>query len=670
MATISQTKAPKKDQIKGSSKNKVGSASSKKSSASINFSESVTNTLKNKMDDYNKKHPNSKVSLGTLKAVFRRGAGAFSSSHRPGMSRSGWAFARVNKFLLKKGGTKVKAAYVQDDDLMKKGGELQSTFEKGGLIAPNGAKSNLTPEQYKLVRTPEFKAWFGDWENDPENASKVVDENGEPLVVYHGTTKFFNVFKISDKFREDWGVRDYGVYFSDDKKTAEMYSLDFTKKEEEYNKYEKELQNLAKNGKFDDYKKLNIEFNKKYPISDLSKRFYKVRLLECFLNIKNPFKIDGKGLNWFNILNGVVDKALNNNYNGIIVKNIIEVNDIISTTYLAFEPTQIKLADGTNDTFDGENPDIRYEQGGNVGQDITCIRCKWQWNTKDSDESDKYVCHNCGFDNRTYYDADPMGKFKDGGMLKRPHSINLIAIKHSTKIEDVIKALEEGTKIEKEHTKNDSVAKTIAQHHLWESIDYYKKLEEMEKSFELGGEQEEYSHKDYIDNEREEISEVLNADDLRISKFLICKAKYELAQNKENTTLDEEDANLWNYVKILWLDAMRKVSDKKYEHGGNVENKKSLHQIYTYEKGGLAYGNSHAKGGIPLLNKGTNSKIEIEGGEGVINKRSMQMNDKMEFEGEKLTPCQIISKINQKGGGVKFKCSDVVDIIKNDGKYK
>jgi GNAT superfamily N-acetyltransferase len=235
-------------------------------------------------------------------------------------------------------------------------------------IAPNGKKSNLTPEQYRLVRTAAFKNWFGDWENDPEKASKVIDENGEPLVVYHGTTKFFNVFKISDKFREDWGVRDYGVYFSDDKKTAEMYSLDFTKKEEEYNKYEKELQNLAKNGKFDDYKKLNIEFNKKYPISDLSKRFYKVRLLECFLNIKNPFKIDGKGLNWFNILNGVVDKALNHNYNGIIVKNIIEVNDIISTTYIAFEPNQIKLADGSNTTFDAENPDIRYKVGGSLSK--------------------------------------------------------------------------------------------------------------------------------------------------------------------------------------------------------------------------------------------------------------------------------------------------------------
>ena len=56
------------------------------------------------------------------------------------------------------------------------------------LKAPNGEQSNLNELEWCLVRTPEFKAWFGDWENDPENASKVVDENGEPLAVYHGTT--------------------------------------------------------------------------------------------------------------------------------------------------------------------------------------------------------------------------------------------------------------------------------------------------------------------------------------------------------------------------------------------------------------------------------------------------------------------------------------------------
>ena len=78
------------------------------------------------------------------------------------------------------------------NDLMDVGvdgqvGAESGLYADGGLIAPNGHKTNLTPEQYKLVRTPEFKAWFGDWENDPANSSKVVDDNGEPLVVYHGT---------------------------------------------------------------------------------------------------------------------------------------------------------------------------------------------------------------------------------------------------------------------------------------------------------------------------------------------------------------------------------------------------------------------------------------------------------------------------------------------------
>jgi len=115
--TIAQTPAPKKDRVFGSSKNKAGSASSKKTASKIELNESIVKTLGEKAKKYNEKHSN-KVSTSTLKAVMRRGMGAFSTSHRPGMSRQGWGFARVNKFLLKKGGTKVKAAYVQDDDLL------------------------------------------------------------------------------------------------------------------------------------------------------------------------------------------------------------------------------------------------------------------------------------------------------------------------------------------------------------------------------------------------------------------------------------------------------------------------------------------------------------------------------------------------------------------------
>lgn len=40
--------------------------------------------------------------------------------------------------------------------------------------------------QDALVTSPEFKSWFGDWEDDPEEASKIVDEYGYPLAVVHG----------------------------------------------------------------------------------------------------------------------------------------------------------------------------------------------------------------------------------------------------------------------------------------------------------------------------------------------------------------------------------------------------------------------------------------------------------------------------------------------------
>ena len=56
------------------------------------------------------------------------------------------------------------------------------------MKAPNGKPTKLNERQWLQVRTPSFKAWFGDWENDPVNASKVVDENGEPKVVGHRTS--------------------------------------------------------------------------------------------------------------------------------------------------------------------------------------------------------------------------------------------------------------------------------------------------------------------------------------------------------------------------------------------------------------------------------------------------------------------------------------------------
>ena len=107
-----QTPAKPSEKKKGSSKNKPGSAG--KGGSAITFSEKVINSLKNKVKEHNSKSKK-KVTLGQLKKVYRRGAGAFSQSHRPGMTRGGWAMARVNMFLKMKRGGKVKDSYRKAD---------------------------------------------------------------------------------------------------------------------------------------------------------------------------------------------------------------------------------------------------------------------------------------------------------------------------------------------------------------------------------------------------------------------------------------------------------------------------------------------------------------------------------------------------------------------------
>jgi hypothetical protein len=108
-----QTPAKPSERKKGSSKNKPGSAG--KGGSAITFSAKVVDALKNKAKEHNKKHPTKKVTVSQLKKVYRRGAGAFSQSHRPGMSRGGWAMARVNMFLKMKRGGKVKDSYRKAD---------------------------------------------------------------------------------------------------------------------------------------------------------------------------------------------------------------------------------------------------------------------------------------------------------------------------------------------------------------------------------------------------------------------------------------------------------------------------------------------------------------------------------------------------------------------------
>lgn len=107
--------------------------------------------------------------------------------------------------------------------------------ENGKLLAPNGKPSNLTEKQYVQVRTKAFKEWFGDWENDPENASKIVDENGEPLVVYRGDAAGKTTFEAKPASYNVTGIYLAGITemvqryvepsYYNDYKEGEIYQL-------------------------------------------------------------------------------------------------------------------------------------------------------------------------------------------------------------------------------------------------------------------------------------------------------------------------------------------------------------------------------------------------------------------------------------------------------------
>lgn len=82
----------------------------------------------------------------------------------------------------------------------------------------NGDKTKAI-EAKSRVYSDGFINWFGDWINNPTNASKVVDENGEPLMVYHGSKD--NTFSIFDRSKNDKGKK--GFFFTNSIVMASSY---------------------------------------------------------------------------------------------------------------------------------------------------------------------------------------------------------------------------------------------------------------------------------------------------------------------------------------------------------------------------------------------------------------------------------------------------------------
>lgn len=237
--------------------------------------------------------------------------------------------------------------------------EINSIIDKAKadgtyMKAPNGNPTNLNERQWAQVRTKAFKDWFGDWENDPENASKVVDENGEPKVVYHGTHSYskFNTFELQNNVSR-------GFFFADtDKSIVERAS---SREHEE-----------GFSGKYE------VFLNLKNPliIDAKNNEFYSLPVTEEYIPIikaVNPDITDKEvkeGISsgdttGIDSLTQILEKT--NLYDGIIAKNIIEgkgENGI--TDYVAMKPNQIKSATDNTGAFSSDD-DMRYRFIGETG---------------------------------------------------------------------------------------------------------------------------------------------------------------------------------------------------------------------------------------------------------------------------------------------------------------
>ncbi len=184
------------------------------------------------------------------------------------------------------------------------------------LTADNGEPSNLPEKQWHEVRTDEFKNWFGDWQ-DSDEASQVVDENGEPLIVYHGTDADFSIFdrgllgKNTDENASDEAfarTAHVGFWFS----TQQIPWVD-----------------------------------KHMPV---------------YLNFRNPLRFDSleemaNAVGEAESVEAYLNQLRNEGYDSIIVEADEEYG---GASYVALEPNQIKSATENVGSFSSSEDDIRY----------------------------------------------------------------------------------------------------------------------------------------------------------------------------------------------------------------------------------------------------------------------------------------------------------------------
>jgi len=154
------------------------------------------------------------------------------------------------------------------------------------------------------------------------NSSKVVDENGEPLVIHHSTDNEFYTFS-KEKLGENTDQN-----ASDDSVAATAH--------------------------------IGFWFN----TNDLTGTLFQERDVAGYLDVKEPYEFNSleslvEDMSYYSSAEEFVDRLKEDGYDGIVVRKDEEMG---GTSYVAFEPNQIKSATDNNGEFSQESDDIRYRE--------------------------------------------------------------------------------------------------------------------------------------------------------------------------------------------------------------------------------------------------------------------------------------------------------------------
>nr|DAK84496.1 MAG TPA: ATP dependent DNA helicase [Caudoviricetes sp.] len=389
---------------------------------------------------------------------------------RNGYNEKEWDFRTLSDDKLKSKVNDYFDSKIYNEELLslKKKAIADGTFMK----APNGKSSNLTERQWLQVRTKTFKKWFGDWESNPSKASKVVDKNGEPLVVYHGTKNNVEINKVdlsksddlisffttNDKYHTANSYTESGINTGNSSLDSIIENIIEYEGAADYTKVKQYIETAIHNsetslkdlGPFDDERilKESIHENKELLqyLEDnkdtLNFSESTANIYSFFESLKNPLVIDVKGKNWNSIkfedntfsTREIAKIAKERGYDGVVFENIRDLSTGMSfegaffegevnqpNVYISFNPNQIKSATDNVGTFYTDNNEIyNYELSSLSGKEL-----KDELSLIEQESADYDLVNNIPEDNKHSGKAVPQDfTFADGTTVKAPFKPN------------------------------------------------------------------------------------------------------------------------------------------------------------------------------------------------------------------------------------------------------